>query len=200
MMMNNDARFTQALDKIDQANRQDPRTEMVDGTPTPRELIFSQRVYDWVVKLVADPSEELRLAARAHTLGRWRIPRDQYPMTTIGYHQWRGALANLHADEAASILGEIGYPADEIQTVRNFITKANWPADTEACALEDADCLVFLETKMPNYVDTWEESKAIHILQRTFKKMTPESRALVNELELSDSVRELVNKAINQIV
>lgn len=187
-----DQRFNNAIDKIDAANMEDPRTELADGEPRPREFLFAQRVYEWVRKLVAEPSEELLLAARAHTLRRWLIPRDKYPKTTIGYHQWRDALAQFHADEAEVILREVGYSDETVQKVRAFITKKNWPDDNEACSLEDADCLVFLETKLRDYVDTWEESKALRILQGTLRKMTPVGRARVLELDLGDRERALL--------
>ena len=77
------AKYIEAIggrEKIDAANRDDPRTELVDGKPQSRELLFAQRVYEWVRKLVDHPSEELLLAARAHTLRRWLIPRDRYPI------------------------------------------------------------------------------------------------------------------------
>jgi len=193
--MQMDARFSEAITKIDEANREDPRTEMLDGKPQPRELLFGQRVYEWVRKLANDPSEELLLAARAHTLRRWMIPRDRYPRTTPGYHQWRDALAQFQADEAESILGPVGYPADMIRRIRGFITKQNWPNDKEACVLEDADCLVFLETKLADYIDAWEESKALHILQRTFRKMTPDGRARVPQLKLGEREQDLVRRA-----
>ena len=193
--MDDSGRFDEAIKRIDTANRDDPRTELVDGKPQPRELLFAQRVYEWVGKLVDDPSEELLLAARAHTLRRWQIPRDRYPKTTVGYHQWRDALAEFHAGEAESILRAVGYPDEKIQKINAFITKKNWPADNEACALEDADCLVFLETKLGDYIDAWEESKALRILQRTFRKMTPDGRARANQLELGDREQELVRKA-----
>ncbi len=165
------------------------------GKPQPRELLFAQRVYEWVRKLADDPSEELLLAARAHTLRRWMIPRDRYPRTTTGYHQWRDALARFHADEAESILGPVGYPADNIGRIRDFITKQNWPEDKEACVLEDADCLVFLETKLSDYLDAWEESKTLRILKGTLRKMTPAGRAQALQLELGDRVLELVRRA-----
>ncbi len=188
-------RFSEAIKQIDAANMEDPRSEIVDGSPQPRELLFAQRVYRWVEQLVEEPSEELLLAARAHTLRRWRIPRDRYPMTTVGYHQWRNALAQFHADEAESILRAVSYPANQVQKIRDFITKENWPEDKEACVLEDADCLVFLGTKLSDYIDAWEESKALRILQRTFRKMTPDGRTQALELELGDRERELVRRA-----
>ena len=190
-----DRRFHEAIERIDAANGDDPRTELVEGKPRPRELLFAQRVYEWVGKLVDHPSEELLLAARAHTLRRWLIPRDRYPKTTVGYHQWRDALAQFHADEAESILRAVGYSDETIQKIRAFITKKNWPEDNEACVLEDADCLVFLETKLQDYTDAWEESKALRILKRTFRKMTPDGRARADELKLGDRERELVRRA-----
>src|SRR3990172_9081229 len=105
--MRDDKRFAEAIRRIDEANGEDPRRELVDGTAQARELLFARRVYDWVRMLVAEPSEELLLAARGHTLRRWMIPRDRYPRTTPGYHQWRDALAAFHADQAAEILHEV---------------------------------------------------------------------------------------------
>ncbi len=195
--MQKDNRFAEAIKKIDAANMEDARSEILDGRPQPRELLFAQRVYRWVEQLVEEPSEELLLAARAHTLRRWMIPRDRYPMTTVGYHQWRNALARFHADEAETILHAVGYPAKQIQSIRDFITKKNWPEDKEACVLEDADCLVFLDTKLPDYLDAWEESKTLRILRRTLRKMTPEGRTQAFQLELGEREKELVRRAAN---
>ncbi len=195
--MQKDNRFAEAIKKIDAANQEDPRSELVDGRPQPRELLFAQRVYRWVEQLAEDPSEELLLAARAHTLRRWMIPRDRYPMTTVGYHQWRNALAQFHADEAETILHAVGYPAEQIQSIRDFITKKNWPENKEACVLEDADCLVFLETKLADYIDAWEDSKTLRILRRTIRKMTPEGRTRAFQLTLGERERELLRRAAN---
>lgn len=193
--METNRRFTEALDAIDAANREDPRVEIVDGKPQPRELLFAQRVHEWVERLVAVPSEELLLAARAHTLRRWMIPRDRYPKTTAGYHKWRNVLAKFHAEEAETILRNVGYPPETIQTVRAFITKEHWPESTEACALEDADCLVFLKTKLADYLDEWDERKMLRILERTVRKMTPEAQTLALQLELTEREMDLLRRA-----
>jgi len=193
--MDADKRFAEALDRMDAANREDPRTETVDGWAQPRELLFAQRVYDWVKRLVDIPSDALLLAARGHTLRRWMIPRDRYPKTTAGYHQWRSALADYHADQAEAILREVGYSAEMLQAVRAFITRANWPASSEACALEDADCLVFLETKLADYLNEWDEAKTLRILERTIRKMTPQARQLATQLKLSNREMELLGRA-----
>lgn len=188
--------FKEAIKRIDAANLEDPRTEMADGRLQPREWLFAQRVYQWVQKLAENPSEELLLAARAHTLRRWLIPRDRYPQTRIGYHQWRDALAQFHAEQAESILREVGYPPDKIRAVRVLITRENWPANPEARTLEDADCLVFLESKLDGYIDAWGETKTVRILRRTLKKMTPDAQARAMQLKLGPREQELVLRAV----
>lgn len=184
-----------AIERIDAANAEDPRGDVVDGKREPRELLFSKRVSDWVGQLADEPSEELLLAARAHTLRRWMIPRDRYPMTNQGYHEWRNALAVFHAKEASAILAECGYSDETIDAVAALIAHRNWPGDPNACTLEDADCLVFLETKLQNYTGVWDETKALRVLRGTLNKMTPEARQYVAKLDLAPVERELVDRA-----
>jgi len=193
--MRDNERFVEAIRRLDEANGEDPRTELIDGLAQARELLFARRVYDWVKKLVADPSEELLLAARGHTLRRWMIPRDRYPKTTPGYRQWREALAAFHADQIAGILHEVGYSEATITRVRALILRENWRNDPEGRALEDADCLVFLETKLEGYLDEWEEKKTVNILKKTLRKMTPAGKEHAGALRLSDRCAELFRRA-----
>ena len=53
---------------------------------------------------------------------------------------------------------------------------------------------MFLETKLSDYVDEWEESKALRILKGTFQKMTPDARSRATELKLGDRERELLGR------
>lgn len=195
--MKNDERFCLAIEDFDKVNEQDPRTEIVDGDTMPKELLFARRVYGWIEKLVENPSETLLLAARSHTLRRWAIPRDRYAMNTQAYHQWRQALAELHAEEAEKILAEVGYGTDMIEAVRELITKATWPAADDALALEDADCLVFLETKLGHYVDQWDQEKMSRVLRQTYGKMTPRAREEVATLSLGEKERAALDRALS---
>jgi len=193
--MRDDERFGVAIRRMDEANGEDPRRELVDGAPQARELLFARRVYEWVWKLVDKPSEELLLAARGHTLRRWMIPRDRYPRTTPGYRQWRETLAVFHAEQSGGILHEVGYPEATIARVRALILRNNWRDGPEGRALEDADCLVFLETKLEGCLDQWEENKAVNILKKTLRKMTPAGKMHAGSLRLSDRCAELLRRA-----
>jgi hypothetical protein len=188
--------FDEAIQRFDAANFEDPRREMFDGQLHAREWLFARRVYEWVQRLTPEPSEALLLAARAHTLRRWMIPRDRYPRTVVGYHEWRGAQSQFHAEQAETILREVGYPAGTIQTVKDLITKANWPGSAEARILEDADCLVFIETKLSDYVDAWGDEKSVHILARTIKKMSSDAQTQALQLDVSPRERELLQRAV----
>lgn len=193
--MNEQERFAEAIKRIDEANSKDPRTQRVDGSAQPRELLFARRVYAWVEKLVEQPSETLLLAARAHTIRRWTIERNRYPMDTAGYHKWRNALAAFHATETGRILAEVGYPAEKMASVKSLIVRENWSADAEGRALEDADCLAFLEMKLHDYRDQWDEAKAVRILKGTLRKMTPQAVAFAQKLSFAPQERVLLEQA-----
>lgn len=190
-------RFDKAVRLMDALNATDPRTEMFEGRIHPKELIFSQRVAAWIERLVDEPSEALRLAAHGHTLCRWKVARDDFDKGLVGYRYWRNACADRHAEETTRILRDVGYDEAMIDAVRDLTLKKNWPAEDEALALEDADCLAFLELKLKHYLDEWTEEKTIDILAKTARKMTPAARTHVMDLALSDREKELIQKALS---
>src|SRR5262252_7568933 len=112
-------RFRRAIARFEEENSNDPNRELVDGVECPRELIYSQWLTDWVLRLCPDASEELRLAARCQHLRRWEVPRNSYPMTRVGYLQWREGLKKFHAQRAGEILKEVDYPQEIINRVQN---------------------------------------------------------------------------------
>jgi len=74
------ARFGRPYVRFDEENSRDPNCEMVEDVAHPRELLYAQRLSEWVLKLC--PSvESLRLAARCQHLCRWMIPRTTIPWT-----------------------------------------------------------------------------------------------------------------------
>src|SRR5688572_12176316 len=133
--------FENALRRFDAENARDPNAE----AGQPRELLYAQRLYDWVLKLAPDASEELRLAARSQHICRWMIPRNQYPMDRVGYLKWRNDLKKFHAQKTGEILAELRFPEPIIARVQALNLKKDFPRDPESRVLEDALCLVFLQ-------------------------------------------------------
>lgn len=192
-------RFEKAIRLIDEANAEDPSTEAVDGARQPRELVYGMRMSAWVDRLAPDASEALQLAARSQHIRRWEIPRGDYPMNRAGYHKWRTALYAFHADTAGAILERLSYDEDTIGRVRSLLSKKNLASDPEMQTLEDAAALVFLENHLRDFAqrDDIDEAKAIDILQKTWRKMTPRGREAALALDLAPEVRALVTTAVS---
>ncbi len=108
--MDTEGRFTEALSRFDAANARDPHQVPVEGISRPHELVYAERLTEWVRRLAPEASEVLLLAARSQHLCRWEIPRASYEMNRTGYLRWRTELKKFHAAKSAEILSEVGYP------------------------------------------------------------------------------------------
>lgn len=189
-------RFAAAIRRFDEENARDPNVEAVAGVAQPRELIYAQRLTDWVLKLCPGASEELRLAARCQHLCRWMIPRGQYPMTRTGYLKWRNDLKAFHAEKAGEILREVGYPAEVIARVQDLNLKKNFPNDPDSRVLEDALCLIFLQYQLADLAAKTDEDKMINALQKSWKKMTQVAREEALKLSFGPKEKALLERAL----
>src|SRR5205807_9581861 len=96
---------------------------------------------------VPSPSYAGVRAARAQHVRRWDIPRSSEPDGRAGYLKWKRRLQQHHAEVVGSILRDIGYDETTIERVQSLVKKERLRADPEVQALEDALCLVFVETQ-----------------------------------------------------
>lgn len=190
------ARFEQALALIDAENAQDPNTDLLDGKHIPRELLYSQRLTDWVLRLNPDASEALRLAARSQHICRWKIPRSQYPPNRPGYHAWKNDLKRFHAELTSQLLKSVGYEEEVVTRVRALNLKQGFPADPECRILEDALCLLFLEFQFAELAQKATSEKIINALRKSWAKMTPQAREIALGLEFSDPEKALLHAAL----
>jgi hypothetical protein len=190
-------RFEAALRRFDGENSRDPNREIAGGVSHPRELLYAQRLTDWVLRLCPDASEELRLAAHCQHICRWEIPRVSYPMTRAGYLKWRADLKKFHAQKAGEILRVVGYDEEVIRRVQDLNLKKNFPADPETRLLEDALCLVFLQFQFADLAAKTGEDKTINALQKSWQKMSEAARAEALKLEFGPRENILLQRALN---
>jgi len=189
-------RFEKAIAAIDAANAQDPNLVEVDGQQRPLELVHAEQRTGWIRQLVGEAaSEALLLAARAQHLRRWEIPRDRYPRNREGYLQWRNELKSFHAEQTAEILQEAGYEAELVDRVKQLILKKRLKLDPEVQALEDALCLVFLETQFSDFAKK-EADKIEDIVRKTWRKMSPQGQQAALSLPLSAEDRAIIAAAL----
>lgn len=197
-----DDRFRRAIEAIDVANADDPNTLDVRGERRPKELAHAELVTDWVRRLRPSAGEELLLAARAHHLRRWAVPRSDYPQGRPGYLQWRRDLHSRHADDVGRLLSEAGYDEPTITRVQALVAKRDQPArgvsdDPDARALEDALCLVFIETQFRALADQFDDDeKMIDVVRKTLRKMSPQGIAAASKLPLAERDRALIDRVV----
>ncbi len=193
-------RFQRAIDAIDAANADDPFTLERGGQRLPKEQTHAEMMTGWVRTLDPEASEELLLAARAHHIRRWMVPRDVFPKGRTAYLRWRRALHSLHAELTAAILEECGYPQQTVRRTAALVQKANLlqAGDHDAQTLEDALSLVFLETQLEALLDDLDARRQRRALGRTWRKMSARGQAAAQQLELSARAADAVNRLVEE--
>ena len=158
---------------IDAANAADPRSH--DSEPLA--LAQGRRAEEWVVRLDPEASDALRLAARAHHLRRWALPRSDYPEGRTGYLRWRRAQRERHARDLAAILDEARVDGSVASRATQIVTKRGLGSDPEVQTFEDAVSLTFLETELQPVLDRLDDdTKAADIVAKTLAKMSAAGR------------------------
>ncbi len=181
------SRLENVLKAIDEFNAKDPNG---------KELPYSERLTFWVHKLQPMPSEVLRIAARGQHIGRWTIPRAAYPMDRPGYLRWREELKRFHASTVTGLMAQEGYPDAERDAVRQIILKKNFQTNPDAQTVEDALCLIFLESQFEELHQKTPDPKMIDIVQKTWKKMSAEGKNMALTLDLPAAHKKLIQDAL----
>lgn len=189
-------KFVAALRRFDEENSRDPNHEIAGGVSYPRELLYAERLTNWVLRLCPDASEELRLAARCQHICRWQSPRENYPMTRAGYLKWRADLKKFHAEKSGAILRETGYDEEAVRRVQDLNLKKDFPNDPETRTLEDALCLVFLEFQLAALAAKSDDDKMINALQKSWGKMTEAARTEALKLNYGGREQKLIEQAL----
>lgn len=187
------SRFDAAVAAIDQANAADPTIVEVRGQRVALALAHGRLAAEWIEQLVGDPDEPLLLAARAHHLRRWELPRHSYPAGRPGYLRWRKDQKARHATDVAAMLEPFGYDAAEIQRVQRLIRRE--PVDGTQ-AVEDAACLVFIETQLASFAARTDHALTISVIRKTARKMSQRGVSSVSEIPLGEAERRLLVEAL----
>lgn len=185
-----------AIERLDALHAEDPRIERVEGAEVPYELLYAQRMSEWLERVAPQASDALRLAVRAQHLQRWQIPRNDYPRDRPGYLAWRRELGRRQAEQAADVLREVGFDAAFCERVARLIRKEDLRRDSDAQALEDTACLVFIEHDFAAFAGEHDEAKLIRILRKTWNKMSPRGHELAATIPLSADAQALVQRAL----
>jgi hypothetical protein len=156
-------------------------------------LVHGQLAAEWIEQLVDEPDEPLLLAARAHHLRRWELPRETYPAGRAGYLRWRKDQKARHATDVAAILVPSGYDAAEVDRVQRLIRRERVDGTQ---AVEDAACLVFIETQLASFADRTAHDLTVDIIRKTARKMSKRGLELVAAIPLREREQRLISEAL----
>ena len=187
------------LELIDRLNREDPNTDLVGGAARPRELVYAERLSAWVQRLNPHASEALQIAARGQHIQRWTIPRSRYPMTRQGYLRWRETLKTFHAQTVGTLMRQAGYTEGDIARVQLIISKRRLTDDADTQTLEDALCLVFLETQFTDLKHKTSDDKMRELIRKTWAKMSERGRSAAMQLPLGNEERTFLADALSGV-
>lgn len=188
--------FANTLALIDRANGADPNLEADGEQLRPKELLYSERMSDCLAEFAPDASEHLRVAARGQHIERWTSPRSDYPEGRTGYKQWRAELGLFHAKRVGELMQEAGYDETDIKRTQYLVQKRGLGRDPETQCLEDVICLVFLRYYLEDFAGKHDEEKLIDIIRKTWAKMSEKGQAAALQISLSDSMKNLVGRAL----
>jgi hypothetical protein len=195
-MTHGDDRLSRVIAAIDVANADDPETIELRGEVRPKEQAHAELMTEWIRRLDPDPVDAQMIAARAHHLRRWSVPRSSYPEGRSGYLRWRTVLKKQHADEVAEILRREGYEPDLIETVQRIVRKDGLKTDPLVQTHEDALCLVFLETQLLDLAHDQGDDKTVDIIRKTLAKMSERGIEAALSLDLPQDAIALVTRAM----
>jgi hypothetical protein len=188
--------FQKAIASIDAENAQDPNLELYQSESLPKELLYSNRMYEKLMDFYPNASEQLQISAKAQHICRWKIARESYPMDRVGYLKWREDLKKFHAQTTATILEKAGYSDDFIARVCFLIEKKLLKKDAETQLLEDVICLVFLEFYLEDFVQKHDKEKLKNIILKTWNKMSEKGHEQALKINYSADNLELIKESL----
>jgi hypothetical protein len=174
--------FGPVVAAIDAANARDPNRVAVGAGSVPKELLHSRRMVAWVELLDSRAGEAQLVAARAHHLRRWEVPRSSYPEGRAGYLSWRRHARRRHGELVTALMREHGAPDDVIVEVGRIVLKEGLGEDAAVQTHEDALCLTFLELQLEETSGRLDPTTMSRVLDRTMGKMSPQARLLASSM------------------
>jgi hypothetical protein len=191
-----EARLERALSAIDDANALDPTIVTVRGRTGPKEIVHAELVTEWVRALRPDADDALLLAARGHHFRRWTSPRSSAPAGRAGYLKWRKALHEQQARELGALLRDAGYDDATIDRAQALVRKEQLGRDPDVQVLEDALCLVFLETQLADVASRLDTGTLERVIVKTAHKMSDDGRTRIDDVPLSPGARRVLDDAL----
>ena len=183
---------------IDAANAGDPNVVRYDEEDWPRAKFQGVRATYWLARLDPDADSGILFAARAHHLNRWALARASYPEGRAGYHRWKRDARGAARRATATVLASVGVDALTVERVGALVDREGLGSNPGTQLVEDAACLVFLETQYDELIDKLGDEKVAEAVRKTLRKMSPAAIAIAGEAVSSARGLDLLTRVASE--
>ncbi len=167
------------MDKIDLVKRK--IEEVIKGSSVPEDPIHSKNTLEWLLKLMPDANESLKIAALGHDIERAIEKRKVRLQDYKDYDAFKDA----HALNSANVLAEIMQACDidkkTIDEVFSLVRHHETGGTDRIDILKDADSISYFEVNLPLYFvrNTLKETKRRCLWG--YKRLSDEGKKLFAE-------------------
>ncbi|HEX2061028.1 MAG TPA: DUF4202 family protein, partial [Thermoanaerobaculia bacterium] len=151
-------------------------------------------VWQWLLRLDSDASEELQFAALFHDIERLASESDaRVEHLASDYQRFKDAHAHKGAEIAASVLAECGADAATCARVAALVASHERPSDdAEVALLNDADALSFFSLNSNGYADYFGPEQTKKKVAYTLNRLRPAARAKLDSVRLRPEIRTML--------
>ncbi len=185
------------MDKISLVKRK--IEEVIKGSSVPEDPIHSKNTLKWLLKLMPDANESLKIAALGHDIERAIEKRKVRRQDYKDYDEFKDA----HALNSANILAEImkSFDIDEkmIDEVFSLVRHHETGGADRVDLLKDADSISYFEVNLPLYFirNTLIETKRRCLWG--YKRLSDQGKKIVSELNYQNKeIKSLLKVCIDE--
>jgi len=180
------------MDKINLVKRK--IEEVIKGSSVPEDPIHSKNTLEWLLKLMPDADESLKIAALGHDIERAIEKRKVRRQDYKDYDVFKDA----HALNSANVLAEIMQACDIDKKMIDkvfFLVRHHETGGTDRVdILKDADSISYFEVNLPLYFvrNNLKETKRRCLWG--YKRLSDEGKKIVAELNYQNKETESLLK------
>jgi len=163
----------------------------------PEDPLHAENTLDWVLKLMPEADEALKLAALGHDIDRAIETRRVQKNRFRSFDEFKAAHATNSAEILGSILEECGVEECVRFEVCRLVSLHETGGDERSDILKNADSLSFFQDNLPLYFarNGWMETKRRAMWG--YARLSPELRQIVGQFGFES---EDINALLREVV
>lgn len=171
--------------------------ELMEGT---KEHNHGLKTKEWLLKLSPDADNELQIAALAHDIERAveGLQGLNAPKLKRGEVEDYYEYKQRHADRSAKIVKFLmeknGFTKEEVNRVKNAISKHEFGGDKDSNLVRDADSIRYFEDGLPRYTKSYGVDSAKVKGEFMYIRCSDKAKDLIINIDFNSEVKKHLEK------